>query len=395
MSFLRSTAATDPIRLAYNPALDGLRAVAILAVVSQHAGVPGLGGYHGVTLFFVISGYLITRLLLKEHARSGRIELGRFYRRRFARLAPALVVVVAATWVWLTLTGEPLSSYWGGIVGSLTYTTDLIQAVAGNGSVGHYYQWSWSLGVEELFYIVWPISLLLLLRWHRFAAAATVLVAGVVGCWALRAVLISGGMNHNRFFFAPDTNADALLLGALLALVLVRWPACRALRVTGRIVGPIGLVALVALVWPHSGNALALADKGALGQSALASVAVVLWMATSPRGWVAAVFSWRPLVLVGKMSYGIYLWNLLTVFVFASIVHSKPIGSGWGIAWLAALIGISYLSWRFVETPLRTRWAPTPVVGPGATSQDQPEEPSKGVATASVTGQRTLSSDKA
>jgi peptidoglycan/LPS O-acetylase OafA/YrhL len=373
MTAFRVSPATDSIRLAYNPALDGLRAVAILAVLAQHAGVSGLGGYHGVTLFFVISGYLITRLLLKEHAGSGRIQLGRFYRRRFARLGPALVVVVAVTWLWLTLTGEPISSYWGGIVGSLTYTTDLIQAVAGNGSVGPYYQWSWSLGVEELFYLVWPLSLLLLLRSHRFLAAATVLIAGVSGCWALRAFLISGAMNHNRYFFAPDTNADALLLGAFLALVLVRWPNCRALRVTGRIVGPLGLLALIALVWPHSRDALPLADKGALGQGALASAALILWMATSPRGWVAAVFSWRPLVLVGKMSYGIYLWNLLTVSIFVSVVHSHPMRSWWGITWIVALGGISYLSWRFVETPLRKRWAP--VAGVSATSSpiDRPE----------------------
>jgi peptidoglycan/LPS O-acetylase OafA/YrhL len=367
MSSLRVTAATDPTRLAYNPTLDGLRAAAIIAVIAQHAGVSGLGGYHGVTLFFVISGYLITSLLLKEHARSGRIDLGSFYRRRFARLGPALVLVVAATWVWLIVTGEPISSYWAGVVGSLTYTTDLIQAISGNGNVGPYYQWSWSLGVEELFYLVWPISLLLLLRWHRFATAATVLVAGVVGCWLLRAFLISDGMNHNRFFFAPDTNADALLLGALLALVLLRWPNCSAIRVAGRIVGPLGLLALIALVLPHSGDALPLADKGGLGQAALASAGLVLWMATS-RGQVATIFSWRPLVLVGKLSYGIYLWNLLTVFIFTSIVGSPPAGSWWGIAWFAALIGISYLSWRYVETPMRKRWAPPPAPAIGAVS---------------------------
>jgi peptidoglycan/LPS O-acetylase OafA/YrhL len=369
------TAAKESTRLAYNPALDGLRAVAILAVVAQHAGIPGLSGYHGVTLFFVISGYLITRLLLKEHDRSGRVELRRFYARRFARLGPALVVVVAATWVWLAITGEPVSSYWGGIVGSLTYTTDLIQAVSGNGSVGHYYQWSWSLGVEELFYLVWPISLLLLARWHRFATAAVVLVAGIAGCWALRAFLIAGGMNHNRFFFAPDTNADALLLGALLALVLVRWPHSRALRIAGRIAGPLGLLALIALVWPYSGDALAQTDKGALGQAALASAGLVLWMATSPAGWAAAAFSWRPLVLVGKMSYGIYLWNLLTIFVFASIVHARPVGTWWGLAWFVALGGVSYLSWRFVETPLRQRWAPTSVPERAAALATQPVRP--------------------
>jgi peptidoglycan/LPS O-acetylase OafA/YrhL len=342
--------------LPYSPALDGLRAMAILAVVAQHAGIPGLRGYHGVTLFFVISGYLITRLLLKEHDRSGSIQLRHFYVRRFLRLGPALVVVVAATWVWLALTGEPVASYWGGIVGSLTYTTDLIQALSGNGNVGHYFQWSWSLGVEELFYLVWPISLLVLAKWHRFSAAAIVLLAGVVGCWVLRASLISDGMNHNRFFFAPDTNADALLLGALLALVLVRWPHSRPLRIAGRIAGPLGLLALVALVWPNSGDSLAQIDTGALGQAALASAALVLWIATSGDGWAASMFSWRPLVLVGKLSYSIYLWNLLTVFIFASIVHRQPANSLWGVSWFAALISVAYLSWRFIETPIRHRW---------------------------------------
>lgn len=352
------TAANGSSRLGYNPALDGLRAVAILAVVGQHAGIPGLSGYHGVTLFFVISGYLITRLLLKEHDRSGSIRLPRFYARRFARLGPALIVVIAVTWGWLAITGEPLTSYWGGILGSLTYTTDLIQEFSGNSSVGHYFQWSWSLGVEELFYLIWPISLLLLAKWHRFALSATVLLAGVVGSWALRAVLISGGMNHNRFYFAPDTNADALLLGALLALLLVRWPHSRALRIAGRIAGPLGLLALIALVWPHTGNALMHIDEGGLGQAALASAGLVLWMATSDAGRTAAVFSWRPLVFVGKLSYGIYLWNLLTIFVFASIVHRSPMASWWGVVWFATLIGVAYLSWRFIETPLRTRWAP-------------------------------------
>jgi peptidoglycan/LPS O-acetylase OafA/YrhL len=371
MSLPNRTTAKDSSTVTYNAALDGLRAVAILAVVAQHAGIPGLSGYHGVTLFFVISGYLITRLLLKEHDRSGSIRLARFYVRRFARLGPALVVVVAATWAWLAITGEPPSSYWGGILGSLTYTTDLIQALAGNGSVGHYFQWSWSLGVEELFYLVWPISLLLLAKWHRFAAATTVLITGIVACWVLRAFLISEGTNHNRFYFAPDTNADALLLGALLALVLVRSPHSRTLRIAGQIAGPLGLLALIALVWPHTGNVLSPIDQGALGQAALASAGLVLWMATSPTGRMAAMFSTRPLVFIGKLSYGIYLWNLLSIFILASFVHRSPTESWWGTIWFAALIGVAYLSWRFIETPLRTRWAPVATVPQSETQHPQ------------------------
>jgi peptidoglycan/LPS O-acetylase OafA/YrhL len=366
MSFPNDTTSTTSPKRDYNPALDGLRAVAILAVVAQHAGIAGLSGYHGVTLFFVVSGYLITRLLLREHDNCGSIRLSRFYMRRFARLGPALLVVVAVSWVWLAITGEPVASYWGGILGSLTYTTDLIQALSGNGTVGHYFQWSWSLGVEELFYLVWPLSLLLLAKLHRFAASVTVLTAGVVGCWALRAFLISDGMNHSRFYFAPDTNADALLLGAILALVLVRWPDSRALRIAGRIAGPVGLITLVVLVWPHTGDALVQIDKGALGQAALASAGLVLWMATSPVGWIATVFSLRPFVFVGKLSYGIYLWNLLSIFILAATMHVRPVDSWWGVVWLATLIGVAYVSYRFIETPLRRRLAPAaaPTVPP-------------------------------
>ncbi len=357
---VQAVALRDRAGFGYNPSLDGLRALAIAAVVAQHAGIPGVKGYHGVTLFFVISGYLITRLLLQEHYRTGRLRLGDFYRRRFARLGPALVVAVMATWLWLALTAEPPASYWAGILGSLSYTTALIQAVFGNGAVSNYYQWSWSLGVEELFYLIWPLTLLLMVRWRRFAWSAAVLVAAIAGIWVLRALLIVNGVSHDRYFFSPDTNADSLLLGTLLALIVVRYPNHRVLRTIGRYAGPVGLVAFVALIWPGFPDALARVDSGGLGQAALASAALVLWMVTSSGGPVGAVFSTGPFVLVGKLSYGIYLWNLLTIYVFVFIVHRHPVASWWGIAWLLCLLGISYASWRFVETPLRKRWASRP-----------------------------------
>lgn len=345
----------------YLPALDGLRALAIGAVLAEHAGIPRVSGYHGVTLFFVISGFLITSLLLRERAGTGTIDFRRFYLRRFARLGPALVVVVLVTWGWLALTGQPMSSYWAGIVGALTYTTDLMQTVTGNAGVGQYYQWSWSLGVEELFYLVWPAALLLLVRWRSFGAAVALLVAGIAGVWVLRFLLTTNGVSHDHYFFGPDTNADALLLGALLAFVLVRFPDHWIPRITGRVIGPVGLVALIALVVLRGSNLLPQVDSGAFGQSALASAALVLWMATSSNGWTARIFSWRPAVFVGKLSYGLYLWNLLTIFAFTSIVGWNPTHSPWGILWAAVLFSLAYASWRFVETPLRRRWAPAPV----------------------------------
>lgn len=162
---------------------------------------PGSERLPRVTLFFVISGYLITRLLLQEHAGSGQIDLRRFYRRRLARLGPALVVVVVVSWAWLAATNQAFSSYWAVILGSLTYTTDLMQAISGNSGVSDYYQWSWSLGVEELLYLIWPVTLLLLVKWRRFAPIAVVLLTGIV---------------------------------------LVRFPSSRVTRIIGRSVGPLG-----------------------------------------------------------------------------------------------------------------------------------------------------------
>jgi peptidoglycan/LPS O-acetylase OafA/YrhL len=350
---------SSPVRsLGYLPALDGLRGVAIFAVLAQHSGISGVKGFHGVTLFFVISGYLITRLLLQERARTGRVNFRRFYARRLARLGPALVLAATVTAVWLIAIAEPLSSWWAGLVGSLTYTTDLVLAVWGNDTVSTYFQWSWSLGVEELFYLVWPVALLILAKWRRFAWVVAVLLTAIAGCWLLRAVLISTGGAHDRFYFAPDTNADALLLGTLLALLVVRFPDSPLLRAIGRWAGPLGLALLVAITWPHLAQPLAAIDRGGLGLAALGSTALVLWLATSTSGWGAAVFAWRPLVFLGKLSYGLYLWNILTIAVFVSLAQLKPAHSWWGLVWLGALIAIAYASWRYVETPLRARWAP-------------------------------------
>jgi peptidoglycan/LPS O-acetylase OafA/YrhL len=342
--------------LGYLPALDGLRGVAIFAVLAQHSGISGVKGYHGVTLFFVISGYLITRLLLQERARTGRLDFRRFYARRVARLGPALGLVVAVTALWLVSIGEPLSSWWAGLVGSLTSTTDLIVPISGSDAVGPYFQWSWSLGVEELFYLVWPVALFVVAGWRRFAWAAGVLLAGIAGSWVLRAALISTNGPHDRFYFAPDTNADALLLGTLIALVMVRYPDSRLLRAVSRVAGPFGLVVMLAITWPHLADPLAPIDRGGLGLAALASAAMVLWLVTP--GWGATLFAWRPLVFIGKLSYGLYLWNMLTIAVFVRLFQLNPADSGWGVVWSGTLLAIASASWRYVETPLRNRWVP-------------------------------------
>ncbi len=233
----------------YNPALDGLRALAVAAVVIQHAGFEE-GGYFGVTVFFVISGYLITGLLLAEQAESGTIALRAFYRRRFARLGPALLVVTVATTAWLIVTAVAFSSWWAGLLGTLTYTTDLLLALPVGQHVGAYFEWSWSLGIEEQFYLLWPVLMIALLR-RRAGRGALAAAAGgvVVLAWVQRARLSHGTPSHARVNFTFDTHMDAIALGALLAIVLTIRPAqSRSVQAVAQALCVLASVALVAVI---------------------------------------------------------------------------------------------------------------------------------------------------
>ncbi len=263
-------------RLAYNPALDGLRAFAVAGVVVQHAGFEE-GGYFGVTVFFVISGYLITSLLLAEHRAQGAIGLGAFYRRRFARLAPALLLVTSVITVWLLAIGEPFSNWWAGLVGTLTYTTDLLLAAPVGAHVGDYFEWSWSLGIEEQFYLVWPLLLIVLLRVRGGRAwLVAVAVAVVAGAWLQRARLSHGHPSHDRINFTFDTHMDAIALGAILALTLLGRHVDRRLQVVAQVLGLAGCIGLFAIIHqPWQTMKLTTLDLGGYGQAALLCLLIV------------------------------------------------------------------------------------------------------------------------
>ena len=362
------------VRFGYNPALDGLRAISVFGVIAGHAHFNGrIAGYHGVTVFFVISGYLITSLLTAEHAERGRIALGRFYKRRFARLAPVLVLVVLVTVAWLLLVREPISTWWAGPIGALTYTTNLIQYFAGNGQVSFYFQYTWSLGLEEQFYLVWPVVLVLLLRFRSSTVTLWFLGVVYVGFWVLRYLQDHGGPTHEAQMYGPISHADALILGSALAIVLERWAGARWLERIVVVAGPIGVIVLgwVAVV-PTGLRGFRIFDAAGFGQTALASAAVVAWLALERGGFFARFLSLRPLVFLGKLSYGLYLWNLLAVFVFVKVAGHWPGWSKYLPIWLAGLILVSWLSYKYVETPLRLRFAPpgnhsviAPTPGPG------------------------------
>jgi peptidoglycan/LPS O-acetylase OafA/YrhL len=345
-----------PAKFGYNPGLDGLRALSVLGVIAGHGLYPVPGGYHGVTVFFVISGYLITSLLMAEYDKHGTIRFGHFYWRRFARLGPVLILVAVVTAAWLLITRVPIAQWWGGLLGSVTYTTDIIAAFFNNNAVSPNFQYTWSLGIEEQFYLFWPLLLLLLLRWGKFVPTMVLLAAGIAAAWVVRYWEGTHGVARNAIYYGPFSHVDALLLGCAIAIVLTRFPSSKLLRVVARIVGPLG-VAVLAVIF-YSGQFPHWSDQ--FGLSALAAAAVVLWVAILPKDIFGRIMSLRPLAFIGRLSYSIYLWNILLLWVFVSIVHLhlRPAQTHWGIIWPVAVLGVAYLSYRFVETPLRRKWAP-------------------------------------
>jgi peptidoglycan/LPS O-acetylase OafA/YrhL len=315
--------------LGYRPALDGLRGVAILAVLAWHVGIPGMegAGQAGVTLFFALSGFLITSILVEEHERAGRINFGRFYRRRAARLLPALVVLLAAASLMVLIT-RPAG---GGIaiLASLFYVANWAQA-------SHIdlfpVQHTWTLSIEEQFYVVWPLLLTALLlvrrRWALYA-----IVAGFVASTALRYYFAPWA--EDRALWGTDTRADALLAGCAVAFLLTQRWIRLPLAAQVAAVAAFGIMIVIGTVPVLLGGGLTI--------MAISSALLVLGVATRP--W--SVLSWAPLRWVGSISYGLYLWHPFLFNAFSGLPHLVLVGP----AVLAAVA-----SSRWIEQPI-IRWA--------------------------------------
>ena len=324
-------------RLGHRPHLDGLRAVAVLLVLMGHAQVPGAAsaGMVGVTVFFVLSGFLITRLLLEEQERAGRVDLRAFYLRRLRRLAPALVVMVAAATVMSV--SQP-----GALVraaAALTYTSNVVGVTHDMGPLLH----TWSLAMEEQFYLAWPLAMVWVgRRWPR--ALLPLLGVCMTAVAVNRLVLMLHGASTYRMALGPDTRSDALLAGCALALLMPRITRFR----LGR--SAVGGAVVLAGAAPST----AAAEPVLLVAVTLAAVTVVAWGATTTSG---SILISRPALYVGQVSYGVYLWHYpLTVVLLAA-----------GVGWLPNLastvlfsLAMATLSWRCVESPLLARRRPAP-----------------------------------
>lgn len=341
--------------IGYRPDIDGLRSVAVVPVVLFHAGLPFLGGgYVGVDVFFVISGYLITAILAREMTEK-RFSIVSFYERRARRILPALITVVAATLAVAFIVASPqafeklsrsaLSTM--GFVANVyfwNWSTDYFASAAEFDPLLH----MWSLAVEEQFYIVFPILLWLLVRYARRWLLPLV-VLGCVVSLALAIVLVP--TKPNAAFYLLPTRAWELGVGALLALGMVRPPGND--RLAGLVAGA-GLAVVVACFLLYDATT---PFPGLAAVPPVIGAAAVIWAGTGARRdyATARVLSTAPLVGIGLASYSLYLWHwpiLALMRVYRGEVHLPP---SWAVAAVAMSGALAVLSLRFVERPFRAR----------------------------------------
>jgi len=359
-------------KLSHVPALDGLRALAVLSVMAYHGGFSWIpGGFHGVDAFFVLSGYLITSLLIVERRGTGTIRFGRFWARRARRLLPALFLLVGGlgvlhlVWPAALAWPDPLPD----AIATLGYVANW-HFVAGN---ANYFAPSfpspllhtWSLAIEEQFYLVWPLVVFAVLGGltqlgrkdrtpidvrRRLAWLGVFCGVGALGSAAWMWVLTPANADVNRAYYGTDTRAQALLIGAGLAVALALWPnRSDGLRRFGAVVGVAGLLGAGA-VWYLIPEASSF--HGGFLLASVASAALVAGVILAPGGPAARLLSVRPLRYVGSISYGTYLWY----WPVALVMTPERTGLGeWALfgCRTAVTLGIAALSARLVEMPIR------------------------------------------
>jgi peptidoglycan/LPS O-acetylase OafA/YrhL len=346
--------------------LDGLRAIAVIAVVAFHLlpnAVPG-GGL-GVDIFFVISGFLITGLLLTERVESGRIRLRSFWARRARRLLPALaVLVLVCTSVALFVGGDVLVGIGRQVLGAVTFSSNWLAIANGasyfSSTTPELFRNLWSLAVEEQFYLVWPFVVLLVVlvrfTWIRFA----IFLAVAIGSATEMILLYSPRIDPTRVYYGTDTHSFGLALGAALAVATAgmarrplewaKWPR-RILPALGAL-AVAGLVALAILLPSNS----ALSFDGGLQLVAVLSALAILG-AIVPGSLLGASLDVAPIRWIGARSYGIYLWHwpVLVLVTAAEPKWQDSPSTQWliGSVTVAITLAAATASYQFIERPIR------------------------------------------
>lgn len=358
--------------------LDGLRAVAVGLVVVYHL-FPDLlpGGFLGVDIFFVISGFLITTLLLSEHERTGRIALGSFWRRRARRLLPALALVLLVCTSAALLVGEQLLVNIGKqVAGASFFVANWVYIALGTdyfaASDPELFRNTWSLAIEEQFYVLLPLVLLLALRMRSRATRVLFFTLFGIASAVWMSTLFAQGVPATRVYFGTDTHTFGLLLGVALACALKPptflspaseyravsgvLPASRTLSTWQQLALILtGLASFGVLAWLtvtlREGS-----PESFMGgfQVATCSMLVLVWAATRPGAWLGRALDVQPLRWVGERSYGIYLWHW-PVLLIVAVLGEDFEASAWAVAVATVVITVcaAALSYRYIEQPVR------------------------------------------
>jgi peptidoglycan/LPS O-acetylase OafA/YrhL len=347
--------------LGYRPSLDGLRGVSILAVMAYHIGFIR-GGFLGVDIFFVLSGFLITTVLMDEWARTGRISLGSFYARRALRLIPALVtlvvacdvaVIVIARFYWPEVFGPVVFGMAYASVAALLYMTNWV-VVSGQTLwiLGH----TWSLSIEEQFYLVWPLCLLALLHWvrHRVAILALLLL-GIGASLILKVAFVMANASLLRIFFGLDTRFDELLIGCVVG-VLASWGLFAGSRRSSGMLGAAAsagaAIVLAFMLWRAGWREPAMLGGGMTAAAAAAGV-LIADVTARPSGWLASALARQPLVGIGRISYGLYLWHFPFVYGCGALaVDGTPPDFPRAALAIVLTFLVAGASYRWIEKPM-------------------------------------------
>ena len=354
------------VKIRHVPGLDGLRGLAVLGVLLFHANGLLRGGYLGVDLFFVLSGFLITSLLVEEHRSTGRIELRTFWIRRARRLMPALLALMPAVALhaFFLATPSELTRIRGDAIATLAYVANW-RAIVAQQSYWEMFaapsplEHTWSLAIEEQFYVVWPLVVAAVLALFRGRVRALMVVCLTLGLASAVAMgLLYEGGNTTRVYLGTDTRGTAILLGAALAASgLAREEASpsramMALNAFG-ILSAVGL----AVAWSRLDGQSSFLYRGGFWATELAALVVVACTVRAPLGPVARALSVRPLRWLGEVSYGVYLWH----WPLYVVLTEERLNVG-GLALLSvrlvATFAVALVSYRFLERPIRERGIP-------------------------------------
>lgn len=347
----------------YMPGLDGLRALSVLAVIAYHLNFKwASGGLLGVGIFFVLSGYLITDQIVTQWKQNRRIDLKEFWIRRARRLLPAMFAMLAFVALWLALfDSSRLKALQGDFISVSLYfhnwwlifhDVSYFESFGPPSPIGHL----WSLAIEEQFYVIWPVVLILLFRIvPQRGKIVLLLLAGAAVSALAMGLIYEPGMDPSRVYYGTDTRVFALLIGAALAVV---WPSPNMNRDISRrsrnlfdLAGGGGLVIIIFMIWRTNEFGGFLYNGGFVFLSIIS--AIVIAVLAHPASRLARLMGCKPLRWIGVRSYSLYIWHYPVIVLTGHSVENDA----WGGFRILIQLGISLLlaalSWKYIEEPVR------------------------------------------